>query len=112
MQYLEHGLEDLMEISKRVYQSSGVGPSEIEALFATNGSSTYLELMAEAAQMPVSRAYAEDVSRYGHVHSCDNLISLKSYAERTNCSAGRCYMLLAWSPYVVSASILRSNGYY
>lgn len=110
MLYLEDGFADLAEVTSRAYGAAGVGPEEIAMMFATNGSLTYLNLMAEAAGIPMERVYSQDLTRYAHVHSCDSLISLKTYASTHPLVTGNCYLLLAWSSYVMSASILRYQG--
>ena len=108
--YVRTGFLDLCEISGRALSSSGMRSSEIRALFGTNGSLMYLDLMAEATQVPPERVYKEPLATYGHVHACDNLIGLKTYCEKSEPRRGENYMLLGWSPYVVSASIIRFVG--
>ena len=105
--HLEVGLRDLKDVADRVYARVALDPEKIRTLFGTNGSLVYLHLMAQAARLSSNRIYDEDVARLGHVHSCDNLIGLKNFADANRVSAGDHYLLLAWSPYIVSASLLR-----
>ena len=104
------GLLDLSEISERVLGDAGVSPPEIRALFGTSGSLMYLNLMAEATQVPLERVYKEGLATYGHVHACDNFIGLKDYFETKRPQGGDHYMMMGWSPYVVSASVVRVVG--
>jgi 3-oxoacyl-[acyl-carrier-protein] synthase III len=110
LRQLQAGSQELSEISARAYRASGTTPSQMRALLGTNGSLTYLHLMAQAARLPAEKVYEENVPRYGHVHSCDNLIGLKTFSEENSPSPGDHYLLMAWSPYIVSASVLRYVG--
>jgi 3-oxoacyl-[acyl-carrier-protein] synthase-3 len=76
------GLLDLRELSKRVCEKSGVKPKTMRAFFGTNASLGHLNFMAQAAGMPLDKIYEDDVAEYGHLHSCDNLISLKNYSAK------------------------------
>lgn len=104
------GVQDLGEISRSVYRKAGIGPENIQALFCTNGSLVHLRVMANAAKVPADRVYSADVSRFAHVYSCDNLISLKNYSGEQALEPGSFYLLLGWSPHIVSAAILRYAG--
>jgi 3-oxoacyl-[acyl-carrier-protein] synthase III len=101
------GVQDLGDICKRVYEKAGTSPENVRTLFCTNGSLVHLRVMANAAKIPIDRVYGEDVARFAHVYSCDNLISLKNYASENKLQPGDQYLLLGWSPHVVSAAILR-----
>jgi 3-oxoacyl-[acyl-carrier-protein] synthase III len=101
------GLLDLRELSKKVCAESGVKAKAMRAFFGTNASRGHLNFMAQAAGIPLERVYEDDVADYGHLHSCDNLISLKNYWAKHNLSPNDYLMLTAWSSHVVSASVLR-----
>ena len=60
--------------------------------------------------IPSELIYADDVPRFSHVHSCDNLISLKNYADANALQPGDLFLLLGWSPHVFSAAVLRYRG--
>lgn len=104
------GVHDITEISKRVLQKTGIQPQDISTLFCTNGSLVHLRVMANAAQVAPDKVYNKDVARFAHVYSCDNLISLKNYSEEMPLTPGSHYLLLEWSPHVVSAAVLRYAG--
>jgi 3-oxoacyl-[acyl-carrier-protein] synthase III len=104
------GVQDLGEISKRVYAQAGIGFSDIATLFCTNGSLVHLRVMSNAAKVPRERVYSDDVARFAHVYSCDNLISLKNYSNENELTPGSYYLLLGWSPHIASAVILRHAG--
>ncbi len=104
------GLLDLRELSKRVCEKSGVKPKTMRAFFGTNASLGHLNFMAQAAGMPLDKIYEDDVAEYGHLHSCDNLISLKNYSAKHALAPNDHVMLTAWSSHVVSAAILRYVG--
>ena len=104
------GVQDLAEISRSVYERTGIQPQDISALFCTNGSLVHLRVMANAAKIPLERVYSEDVARFAHVYSCDNLISLKNYSNEKTLVPGSYYLLLGWSPHIFSAAILRYVG--
>jgi 3-oxoacyl-[acyl-carrier-protein] synthase III len=104
------GLLDLRELSKRVCEKSGVKPKTMRAFFGTNASLGHLNFMAQAAGMPLDKIYEDDVAEYGHLHSCDNLISLKNYSAKHALAPNDHVMLTAWSSHVVSAAVLRYVG--
>lgn len=104
------GVQDLAEISRRIYEKAAIQPQDISTLFCTNGSQVHLRVMANAAQIPSDRVYGEDVAKFAHVYSCDNLISLKNYSASHQFTLGAYYLLLGWSPHIVSAAILRYVG--
>lgn len=104
------GLLDLRELSRKVCEQSGVDPKAMRAFFGTNASLGHLNFMAQAAGMPLAKVYHDDVEQYGHLHSCDNLISLKNYSAKNPLAPNDHLMLTAWSSHVVSASILRYVG--
>lgn len=101
------GVQDLTELSTKVFDKAGIAPNDIVAVFCTNGSLVHLRVMANAAKVPVERVYAKDVAKFAHVYSCDNLISLQNYASENKLANGGYYLLLGWSPHIVSAAILR-----
>ena len=101
------GVQDLGEISRSVYRKAGIGPEDVKVLFCTNGSLVHLRVMANAAKIPSDRVYGKDVGRFAHVYSCDNLISLKNYSSEQILQPGSYYLLLGWSPHIVSGAILR-----
>jgi len=104
------GLLDLRELSKKVCEKSGVQAKAMRAFFGTNASLGHLNFMAQAAGMPLDKVYQDDVAEYGHLHSCDNLISLKNYSAKHPLAPNDHLMLTAWSSHVVSASVLRYVG--
>jgi|GEM_PF-3196706 len=104
------GLIELREITRKVCEDAEVELDEIRAFFGTNAGVGHLQLMAQAAEVPLDRIYEDDVASYSHVHSCDNLISLRHFSEKNTLAPGDPFLLLAWSPHVVSASILRYRG--
>lgn len=101
------GVQDLTAICRRVYEKAGTCPERTCVLFGTNGSLVHLRVMANAARIAVERVYTRDVGRFAHVYSCDNLISLKNYSDENTLVPGSEYLLLGWSPHIVSAAILR-----
>jgi 3-oxoacyl-[acyl-carrier-protein] synthase III len=101
------GLMELRDISRRVCEISSVCMGEIRALLGTNAGIGHLQLMAQAVGIAGDRIYLEDIPRFSHVHSCDNLISLRHYAEKHTLTPGDLFLLLSWSPHVVSATVLR-----
>lgn len=104
------GVQDITEISRGVLEKAGIQPEDISALFCTNGSLVHLRVMANAAKVALDRVYSEDVARFAHVYSCDNLISLKNYSSEKTLAPGSYYLLLGWSPHIVSAAVLRYVG--
>src|SRR5215469_6742302 len=73
------GVQDLAELSTKVFDKTGITPDAISAAFCTNGSLVHLRVMSNAAKVPIDRVYTKDVPRFAHVYSCDNLISLQNY---------------------------------
>jgi 3-oxoacyl-[acyl-carrier-protein] synthase-3 len=106
------GVQDITGISKNVLEKAGLQPQDISVLFCTNGSLVHLRVMGNAAKIAPERVYNEDVARFAHVYSCDNLISLKNYSMEKTLAPDSYYLLLGWSPHIVSAAILRYVGDY
>jgi 3-oxoacyl-[acyl-carrier-protein] synthase III len=104
------GLLDLRDLSRKVCEKSGVQAKTIRAFFGTNASLGHLNFMAQAAGMPLNKVYEDDVAEYGHLHSCDNLISLKNYSAKHKLAPNDHVMLTAWSSHVLSAAVLRYVG--
>jgi 3-oxoacyl-[acyl-carrier-protein] synthase III len=104
------GLLDLRELSRKVCAKSGVQAKAMRAFFGTNASLGHLNFMAQAAGMPLDKVYEDDVAAYGHLHSCDNLISLKNYSAKHPLAPNDHVLLTAWSSHVVSAAVLRYVG--
>lgn len=104
------GLLDLRELSRKVCKKSGVEAKAMRAFFGTNASLGHLNFMAQAAGMPMNKVYQDDVAEYGHLHSCDNLISLKNYSAKHPLAPDDHLMLTAWSSHVVSAAVLKYVG--
>jgi 3-oxoacyl-[acyl-carrier-protein] synthase III len=101
------GMIELRDVARRVSEDAGVRLDDVRALLGTNAGVGHLHLMAQAAGVPIEKVYEGDVEDYSHLHSCDNLISLKHYSERYRLAAGDVFLLLSWSPHVFSASVLR-----
>jgi 3-oxoacyl-[acyl-carrier-protein] synthase-3 len=110
VQQTHGGLLDLRELSRKVCARSGVHAKAMRAFFGTNASLGHLNFMAQAAGMPHDKVYEDDVAEYGHLHSCDNLISLKNYSTKHTLNPNDHLMLTAWSSHVVSAAVLRYVG--
>ena len=107
--HLWAGLIGLKEVSEFVLNTAGIQPREVTALFGMNGSAVYLDVIAEATGIPPERVFRDDVAKYGHVYSCDNLISLTNYLDEREAVDGEYYLLCSWSPYVRGAVILRHD---
>lgn len=101
---------NITAVATEVYARAGVSADDIDQLFCSNGSSTYVNFAAEATEVGLGRVYSDDVATLGHVFSCDNLISLATYAERRSYRSGAKYMLIGWSAYVISGAILLYCG--
>lgn len=106
-QHFLSGMASLEKASQSVLSAGGIGSHEVTALFGMNGSSVYLDLMAEATGIAPDRVVRGDLPRYGHVYSCDNLIGLKNYLDEKGASHGDYYLLCSWSQYVCGAVLLR-----
>ena len=101
---------DLRALSRQVCDLAEVSRESIRSVFCTNGSNVHAMLISEAAEIPLARVYTDDIPLYGHVYSCDNLISLTTYSIKNQMAGGSLYMLVGWSPYIFSAAILRSTS--
>jgi len=101
---------NIAAVATEIRARAGVSADDIDQLFCTNGSSIYLNFAAEAAEVGLGRVYSDDVANLGHIFSCDNLISLATYAERRRYRNGDKYMLIGWSAYVISGAILLYCG--
>jgi hypothetical protein len=101
---------NMTAVATEVCTRAGVSTNDIDQLFCSNGSSTYINFAAEATEVGLGRVYSDDVASLGHIFSCDNLISLATYAERRSYRIGAKYMLIGWSAYVISGAILLYCG--
>jgi 3-oxoacyl-[acyl-carrier-protein] synthase III len=97
-------LQNLLRLS---YESAAISPAAVTALCGTHGSRIYLELIAEAAELPYERVYDDAMQEFGHVFACDNLIALAHYLE-THRSVGRerVFCLVGWSPRAAGVVLL------
>ncbi len=98
------GLRNLLRTS---YQGAAVAPADITAVFGTHGSRIYLELMAEAADVPYEQVYYSAMQEFGHVLACDNLIALSHFLRNTEPRPGRVFCLIGWSPWSAGVILLR-----
>ena len=96
-------LQNLLALS---YERAMITPAAITALCGTHGSQIYLELMAEAAELPYERVYAAAMQEFGHVFACDNLIALAHFLARGEPPGGRVFCLLGWSPRAAGVVLL------
>jgi len=96
-------LQSLLELS---YESAMITPAAITALFGTHGSQIYLELMAEAADLPYERVYGAAMQEFGHVFACDNLIALAHFRAGWGAGVGRAFCLVGWSPHAAGVVVL------
>jgi 3-oxoacyl-[acyl-carrier-protein] synthase III len=97
-------LQNLLRLS---FQSAAISPTAITALCGTHGSRIYLELMAEAAELPHERVYGDAMQEFGHVFACDNLIALAHYLEtRRSVGRERVFCLVGWSPRAAGVVLL------
>jgi 3-oxoacyl-[acyl-carrier-protein] synthase III len=96
-------LQNLLALS---YESAGITPAAITALCGTHGSRIYLELMAEAAELPYERVYHAAMQEFGHVFACDNLIALAHFVARGGPAGRRFFGLLGWSPRAAGVVLL------
>jgi hypothetical protein len=108
-QYLEQCLSSLSSVCNQALRNAGIGADQVECVFATNGSRSYHNIIATAVGVPNNKIYSGDLPALGHVFSCDGLIGLKNYTSQQECRSGECYMLVSWSPYVMSAAVLRKT---
>jgi hypothetical protein len=97
---------DIAALTKSLYRAADTGAGEVEALFCTNGSLVYATVAAAAAGIPSEHVYKDAIGSFGHVFSCDNLISLGAYGASKGFNPGGKYLLLGWSPYVFSGAIV------
>jgi 3-oxoacyl-[acyl-carrier-protein] synthase III len=105
--YLQSGIASLHAVCVSVYEQGQVAPRDIAAVFGTNGSSIYLQMIGFAAEVPSDRVYSENLSRYGHVYGCDNLIGIRDRMLAQDFDSGAHVISVAWAPNVASACLLR-----
>jgi 3-oxoacyl-[acyl-carrier-protein] synthase III len=96
-------LRNLFRLS---YESALITPAAVTALCGTHGSQIYLELMAEAADLPYERVYGAAMQEFGHVFACDNLIALAHFLAHRGRAAGRFFCLVGWSPRAAGVVLL------
>lgn len=98
-------------LSRILYDTAGIQGRQIEALFCTNGSLMYTRIAADAAGVRPDRVVNDNIPKFAHMFSCDQLIGLATYAEAGRFRPGAPYLLLAWSPYVFSGALLTYIGH-
>jgi hypothetical protein len=96
-------LQNLLRLS---YESALITPAAVTALCGTHGSQIYLDLMAEAADLPYERVYDAALQEFGHVFSCDNLIALAHFLAHRGRAGGRVFCLVGWSPHAAGVVLL------
>lgn len=101
---------NLCETIERAYSEAGIGPENVNVVLGTNGNIFYLDLIAEAARVPPDKIYKNDLGKFGHIFSCDNLISLVNYETHNQISPGDHFLVIGWAPFAVGAAVLRAVG--
>jgi 3-oxoacyl-[acyl-carrier-protein] synthase III len=96
-------LQNLLRLS---YESAMITPDAVTALCGTHGSQIYLDLMAEAADLPHERVYGAAMQEFGHVFACDNLIALAHFRAHRGPARGRVFCLVGWSPRAAGVVLL------
>lgn len=96
---------------EEVYFASGAVPADIDLIVGTNGSEIHLEMLAEAAGAPSTKLYMNNLRRFGHAYSADNLIGLATSLEEGAVREGEKVLLIGWSPHIASAAILHATAY-
>jgi 3-oxoacyl-[acyl-carrier-protein] synthase III len=96
-------LQNLLRLS---YEAAMITPAAVTALCGTHGSQIYLELMAEAADLPYERVYDAAMHEFGHVFACDNLIALAHFLARRGAGPSRVFCLVGWSPRAAGVVLL------
>jgi 3-Oxoacyl-[acyl-carrier-protein (ACP)] synthase III len=96
-------LQNLLKLS---YEAAMIAPAAVTALCGTHGSQIYLELMAEAADLPYERVYDAAMHEFGHVFACDNLIALAHFLARRGTGRSRVFCLVGWSPHAAGVVLL------
>jgi 3-oxoacyl-[acyl-carrier-protein] synthase-3 len=105
--YLQSGMVSLNQVCKEVYSQAQVAPPDIAAVFGTNGSNVYLQMIGFASGVAANRVWKENLSRYAHVYGCDGLIGLRDRMLQQDFGSGEYVMSVAWAPNVASACLLR-----
>lgn len=108
--YLQSGITAIKEVTTKVYRQTRVSAQDITAVFGTNGSRMYLDMIGLAAGVSGAKVYRGVLPKYAHVYGCDNLIGLRARSEETPPSNGQYFLLVSWAPYVVGAVMLRYVG--
>jgi 3-oxoacyl-[acyl-carrier-protein] synthase III len=101
--------ETLQNAVQEAYKDSNTDPRSIDMLLGTNGSTIYLDMMREAAMVSEKATYRQDLPSYGHIFSCDNLISLKNLCADSTVPAGFKILVIGWSTDMVSAVVLQKT---
>jgi 3-oxoacyl-[acyl-carrier-protein] synthase III len=97
-------LRNLLSVS---YECAGISPADVSTLFGTHGSQIYLELMAEAAEVPYESVYDRALRELGHVFSCDNIIDLAHFSQHHARQRDRVLCLIGWSPLAAGVVLLK-----
>jgi len=105
--YLLSGVSSLRQVCESVYLQSRISSSDIAAVFGTNGSTVYLQMIGFASGVADNHVYRENLSRYGHVYGCDNLIGMRDRMLTQDFESGEYMISVAWAPIVASACLLR-----
>ena len=109
----EQMLEDfqgLRNLLRTTYESAAISPADVAAVFGTHGSRIYLELMAEAADVPYEKVYARAMEEFGHVLACDNLVALAHSLQHPSPQRNRVFCLIGWSPASAGVVLLKELG--
>ncbi|MGY3621899.1 hypothetical protein [Bradyrhizobium sp. USDA 10063] len=105
--YLVSGVASLRKVCESVYSQSRISSRDIAAVFATNGSSIYLQMIGSASGVADNHVYRENLPRYAHVYGCDNLIGMRDRMLAQDFKSGEYIISVAWAPNVASACLLR-----
>ena len=102
--------KELCNMASSILAKTHVAPAQLRGVFGSNINCGSLELIGEAAGVNQGTVYKDDLSKYGHVFACDNLIGLANFCAHQKVRLGEHFLLLSWSPYVVGASVLCASA--
>lgn len=103
----ENELRTISKLFKDVYNYSDITPRQIDHFICNNYSLDVSRLYSQLANVNFSKTYIDNIAKYAHCFSSDNLINLHSLSASTQLISENRILLFSTGPFQWGACILQ-----
>lgn len=109
--YLAEVADSIATVFKKTFEATAIDSSQVKMLFTNNYGLNTMRVFAHKSGVPINRIYTDNIARFGHAFSADNLINLKDYEDSGDQKvSGDRLLLLSTGPVTWTAALLRVTG--